>query len=85
MYTLIVEKKGISRCIDYFDFFQIFSGVEFFYVVEVLLNLLREILRSKDVNIIKSCFKGEKGEMQVRFLDYIDFLFLFVVEVSFMI
>lgn len=41
------------------------SGSESSYVVEVLLNLSRETSRSKDVNTIKPCPKGEKGEMQV--------------------
>lgn len=41
------------------------SGGESSYVVEVLLNLSRETSRSKDVNTIKPCPKGEKGEMQV--------------------
>lgn len=41
------------------------SGAESSYVVEVLLNLSRETSRSKDVNTIKPCPKGEKGEMQV--------------------
>lgn len=79
------RKKGISRCTDNFDLFQTPSGAESSYVVEVLLNLSRETSRSKDVNTIKPCPKGEKGEMQVRLPDYTDFLSLLAVEASFMI
>ncbi|XP_078318641.1 exosome RNA helicase MTR4-like isoform X2 [Crassostrea virginica] len=41
------------------------AGSESSYVVEVLLNLSRETSRSKDVNTIKPCPRGERGEMQV--------------------
>ncbi|XP_062616496.1 exosome RNA helicase MTR4-like [Saccostrea cucullata] len=41
------------------------SGSESSYVVEVLLNLSKETSRSKDVNAIKPCPKGGRGEMQV--------------------
>lgn len=79
------RRKGISRCTDNFNLFQTPSGAESSYVVEVLLNLSRETSRSKDVNTIKPCPKGEKGEMQVRLPDYSELLSFLAVEVSFMI
>ena len=47
------------------------TDMEPLYVVEVLVHLTKESARNSKVSAVQPCPPGEKGEMQVKLIDYI--------------